>query len=131
MPKIQTYVNNRVFDGINNIMTERQIEGMPDVSISSVSLMLLELGLRVYELQKEKKESGFNQREFDKTVLEMTSKSNALNSHILKLLCALAEKTEIQHESYSDILEKVRAYSQQKMDSLFSEVSDENNKPID
>lgn len=58
MPKIQTYVNNRVFDGINNIMTERQIEGMPDVSISSVSSMLLELGLRVYELQKEKKRVG-------------------------------------------------------------------------
>ncbi|WP_219648910.1 hypothetical protein, partial [Yersinia enterocolitica] len=63
----------------------------------------------------------------DKTILEMTSKSNALNSHILKLLCMLAEKAEVQHENYSVLLEKVRVYSQQKMDFLFPEVSDENN----
>lgn len=112
MFKIQIYVNNCVFDGINNIMIECQIEGMLDVSIFSVLLMLLELGLCVYELQKEKKESGFNQWEFDKIVFEMMLKFNVFNFYILKLLCVLVEKIEIQYESYSDIFEKVRVYFQ-------------------
>jgi hypothetical protein len=36
--------------------------------------MLLELGLRVYEAQMERKESGFNQMAFNKALLESVLK---------------------------------------------------------
>jgi hypothetical protein len=42
-----------------------------DVSFSSISSMLIELGLRVYEAQMERKESGFNQMAFNKAYLNM------------------------------------------------------------
>jgi hypothetical protein len=38
--------------------------------------MLLELGLRVYEAQMERKESGFNQMAFNKALLESVLKRN-------------------------------------------------------
>ncbi|MGK3466733.1 relaxosome protein TraM, partial [Escherichia coli] len=42
--------------------TERRQEGATenDATVSSVTSMLIELGLRVYRIQREKKESGFN-----------------------------------------------------------------------
>jgi hypothetical protein len=45
---------------INAIVEKRRMEGAKDkdVSFSSISTMLLELGLRVYEAQMERKESG-------------------------------------------------------------------------
>ena len=39
--------------------------------------MLLELGLRVYEAQMERKESAFNQIEFNKLLLEVCGKTQS------------------------------------------------------
>ena len=61
MAKIQAYVSDEVAEKINAIVEKRKAEGAreKDVSFSSVSTMLVELGLRVYEAQMERKESGF------------------------------------------------------------------------
>lgn len=64
MGKVQAYPSDEVCEKINAIVEKRRMEGAKDkdVSFSSISTMLLELGLRVYEAQMERKESGFNQR---------------------------------------------------------------------
>lgn len=54
MPKIQTYVNNNVYEQITDLVTIRKQEGIEEASLSNVSSMLLELGLRVYMIQQEK-----------------------------------------------------------------------------
>ena len=74
MAKIQAYVSDEVAEKINAIVEKRKVEGAreKDVSFSSVSTMLVELGLRVYEAQMERKESGFNQMAFNKILLEDT-----------------------------------------------------------
>ncbi len=61
MAKVQAYVSDEVAEKINAIVEKRRVEGAKDkdVSFSSISTMLLELGLRVYEAQMERKESGF------------------------------------------------------------------------
>ncbi|WP_440310867.1 conjugal transfer relaxosome DNA-binding protein TraM, partial [Klebsiella pneumoniae] len=71
MAKIQAYVSDEVAEKINAIVEKRKAEGArdKDVSFSSVSTMLVELGLRVYEAQMERKESGFNQMAFNKVLL--------------------------------------------------------------
>ena len=75
MAKIQAYVSDEVAEKINAIVEKRKAEGAreKDVSFSSVSTMLVELGLRVYEAQMERKESGFNQMAFNKLLLETVS----------------------------------------------------------
>ncbi|WP_071782217.1 relaxosome protein TraM [Escherichia coli] len=61
MPRIQTFVSNQVREEIESLVTERRQEGVTenDATVSSVTSMLIELGLRVYRIQREKKESGF------------------------------------------------------------------------
>ncbi|EGG5310609.1 relaxosome protein TraM, partial [Salmonella enterica] len=85
MSRVQVYVSDEVVDKINAIVEKRRSEGArdKDVSSSSISSMLLELGLRVYEAQMEKKESGFNQREFNKTLLENVLKTQMAVAKIL------------------------------------------------
>lgn len=77
MAKIQAYVSDEVAEKINAIVEKRKTEGAreKDVSFSSVSTMLVELGLRVYEAQMERKESSFNQMAFNKVLLETVLKT--------------------------------------------------------
>lgn len=57
MAKVQAYVSDEIVYKINKIVERRRAEGAKstDVSFSSISTMLLELGLRVYEAQMERK----------------------------------------------------------------------------
>ena len=75
MPRIQTFVSNQVREEIESLVTERRQEGATenDATVSSVTSMLIELGLRVYRIQREKKESGFNQMEPELIVDKMAS----------------------------------------------------------
>ncbi|EJK1259032.1 relaxosome protein TraM [Salmonella enterica] len=85
MAKIQVYVNDAVAEKINAIAVQRRAEGAKekDVSNSSIASMLLELGLRVYEAQMERKASGFNQMLFNKTLLENVVKTQMIASKLL------------------------------------------------
>lgn len=94
MPKIQTYVNNNVFEQITDLVTVRRQEGIEEASLSNVSSMLIELGLRVYMIQRERKEGGFNQMEYNKVMLDNLSRVRAMCSEIMKM-------SAISHESLS------------------------------
>ncbi|MGS6557418.1 conjugal transfer relaxosome DNA-binding protein TraM, partial [Escherichia coli] len=60
-----------------------------DVSFSATASMLLELGLRVHEAQMERKESAFNQTEFNKLLLECVVKTQSSVAKILGILSSL------------------------------------------
>lgn len=85
MAKLQVYASDEVADKINAIVEKRRAEGAKDrdVSFSSVATMLMELGLRVYEAQMERKKSGFNQALFNKTLLENVLKTQLITSKLL------------------------------------------------
>ena len=87
MARVQAYPSDEVFDKINAIVEKRRAEGAKekDISFSSVATMLLELGLRVYEAQMERKESGFNQKEFNKVLLENVMKTQFTISKVLAM----------------------------------------------
>lgn len=87
MPRIQTFVSNQVREEIENLVTERRQEGATenDATVSSVTSMLIELGLRVYRIQREKKESGFNQMEYNKIMLDNIARVRAMCSEIMKM----------------------------------------------
>ncbi|BBJ69832.1 MULTISPECIES: conjugal transfer relaxosome DNA-binding protein TraM [Enterobacter] len=87
MPRIQTFVSNQVREEIDAIITERRQEGATetDATVSSITSMLVELGLRVYRIQREMKEGGFNQMEYNKVMLESMVRVRAMCSEILKM----------------------------------------------
>ncbi|HFZ0585842.1 TPA: conjugal transfer relaxosome DNA-binding protein TraM [Klebsiella aerogenes] len=87
MARVQAYPSDEVVDQINAIVEKRRAEGAKekDISFSSVATMLLELGLRVYEAQMERKESGFNQTEFNKVLLENVMKTQFTISKVLAM----------------------------------------------
>lgn len=87
MARVQAYPSDEVVDKINAIVEKRRAEGAKekDISFSSVATMLLELGLRVYEVQMERKESGFNQAEFNKVLLENVMKTQFTISKVLAM----------------------------------------------
>lgn len=87
MPRIQTFVSNQVREEIESLVTERRQEGATenDATVSSVTSMLIELGLRVYRIQREKKESGFNQMEYNKIMLDNIARVRAMCSEIMKM----------------------------------------------
>lgn len=87
MPRIQTFVSNQVREEIEALVTERRQEGAMehDATVSSVTSMLIELGLRVYRIQREKKEGGFNQMEYNKIMLDNMARVRAMCSEIMKM----------------------------------------------
>ncbi|HCJ6654059.1 conjugal transfer relaxosome DNA-binding protein TraM (plasmid) [Klebsiella pneumoniae] len=89
MAKIQVYVNDSVSEKINAIAVQRRAEGAKekDISYSSIASMLLELGLRVYEAQLERKESGFNQMAFNKALLESVIKTQFSVNKVMGIEC--------------------------------------------
>lgn len=89
MAKIQVYVNDSVSEKINAIAVQRRAEGAKekDISYSSITSMLLELGLRVYEAQLERKESGFNQMAFNKALLESVIKTQFSVNKVMGIEC--------------------------------------------
>ena len=76
MARVILYISNDVYDKVNAIVEQRRQEGArdKDISISGTASMLLELGLRVHQAQMERKESAFNQTEFNKLLLECVVK---------------------------------------------------------
>ncbi|WP_395306058.1 conjugal transfer relaxosome DNA-binding protein TraM [Enterobacter sp. ECC-019] len=87
MARVQAYPSDEVVAKISAIVDRRRAEGAKekDISFSSVATMLLELGLRVYEAQMERKESGFNQTEFNKVLLENVIKTQFTISKVLAM----------------------------------------------
>lgn len=87
MPRIQTFVSNQVREEIESLVTERRQEGATEVdaTVSSVTSMLIELGLRVYRIQREKKESGFNQMEYNKVMLDSMARVRMMCTEIMKM----------------------------------------------
>jgi arginine repressor len=121
MAKVQAYISDNVFESIKNIVTERRQEGGADVTLSSVSSMLLELGLRVYKIQSEKKEGGFNQREFNKMLLDQVVKINATSTHLLRIATMNQEVAGNERFDYDKLKEQVRSHGANIVGKFFDE----------
>ncbi|ECA7543389.1 TPA: relaxosome protein TraM [Salmonella enterica] len=123
MSKVQAYVSDEVVDQINAIVEKRRSEGAKstDVSFSSISAMLLELGLRVYEAQMARKKSAFNQTEFNKVLLENILKTQLSVVKILGISSLSPHVRGNPKFEYANMVEDIRAKVGYEMENFFHE----------
>ncbi|HDJ9181458.1 TPA: relaxosome protein TraM [Escherichia coli] len=123
MAKVQAYVSDEIVYKINKIVERRRAEGAKstDVSFSSISTMLLELGLRVYETQMERKESAFNQTEFNKLLLECVVKTQSSVAKILGIESLSPHVSGNPKFEYANMVEDIREKESSEMERFFPE----------
>ena len=127
MAKVQAYVSDEIVYKINKIVERRRAEGAKstDVSFSSISTMLLELGLRVHEAQMERKESAFNQAEFNKVLLECAVKTQSTDSKILGIESLSHHVSGNPKLEYANMVEDIRDKVSSEMERFFPENDEE------
>lgn len=127
MAKVQAYVSDEIVYKINKIVERRRAEGAKstDVSFSSISTMLLELGLRVYETQMERKESAFNQTEFNKLLLECVVKTQSTVAKILGIESLSPHVSGNPKFEYASMVDDIREKVSVEMDRFFPKNDDE------
>ncbi|HHU2504259.1 TPA: conjugal transfer relaxosome DNA-binding protein TraM [Escherichia coli] len=123
MAKVQAYVSDEIVYKINKIVERRRAGGAKstDVSFSSISTMLLELGLRVYETQMERKESAFNQTEFNKLLLECVVKTQSSVAKILGIESLSPHVSGNPKFEYANMVEDIREKVSSEMERFFPE----------
>lgn len=121
MARIQVYVSDEVSEKISAITLKRRAEGAKekDISNSSIASMLLELGLRVYEAQMERKESGFNQMEFNKVLLENVVKTQLSMAKVLGISSLSPHVASLEKFKYSTMVENIMDDAKAIIDNFF------------
>lgn len=128
MGKVQAYPSDEVCQKINAIVDKRRMEGGNEclVSVSSISTMLLELGLRVYEAQMERKADSFNQMAFNRILLENVLKTRFSVNKIMGIGCLSPHVVGIQKFEWENMVSVIQDDVQEIMSVLFvNEVDDD------
>ncbi|EHH5043351.1 relaxosome protein TraM [Escherichia coli] len=127
MARVNLYISNEVHEKINMIVEKRRQEGArdKDISLSGTASMLLELGLRVYDAQMERKESAFNQTEFNKLLLECVVKTQSTVAKILGIESLSPHVSGNPKFKYASMVDDIREKVSVEMDRFFPKNDDE------
>ena len=127
MARVNLYISNEVHEKINMIVEKRRQEGArdKDISLSGTASMLLELGLRVYDAQMERKESAFNQTEFKKLLLECVVKTQSSVAKILGIESLSPHVSGNPKFEYASMVDDIREKVSVEMDRFFPKNDDE------
>lgn len=127
MARVNLYISNEVYEKINMIVEKRRQEGArdKDISLSGTASMLLELGLRVYDAQMERKESTFNQTEFNKLLLECVVKTQSTVAKILGIESLSPHVSGNPKFEYASMVDDIREKVSVEMDRFFPKNDDE------
>ena len=127
MARVNLYISNDVHEKINMIVEKRRQEGVrdKDVSLSGTASMLLELGLRVYEAQMERKESAFNQTEFNKVILECVVKTQSTVAKILGIESLSPHVAGNPKFEYANMVEDIREKVSVEIERFFPKNDEE------
>ncbi|HHU7567535.1 TPA: conjugal transfer relaxosome DNA-binding protein TraM [Escherichia coli] len=127
MARVNLYISNEVHEKINMIVEKRRQEGArdKDISLSGTASMLLESGLRVYDAQMERKESAFNQTEFNKLLLECVVKTQSSVAKILGIESLSPHVSGNPKFEYASMVDDIREKVSVEMDRFFPKNDDE------
>ncbi|MCX6210847.1 MAG: relaxosome protein TraM, partial [Bacteroidetes bacterium] len=93
MPRVQVYLKHNCIDEIHELVEEDIQAGAnpAEVSFSSKACMLLELGLRVYNLRRSE-HAGSGHDDFDRVLLQTCLESMFLSQHLTAKLGNMKKK---------------------------------------
>lgn len=126
MPKIQVFISNPVEEEILNIVQEKRSEGADrnEANVSNTSSMLIELGLRVYKLQNEKKEGGFSQTEFNKIMLENMMKTSLICQKVIRMSSKSSEVQGLDEFTLGSMSSQIKTGVDSVMEQFFPKSDD-------
>lgn len=126
MPRVQVYISDQAVEKINAIIENRRSGGAKDkdVNFSSISSMLIELGLRVYEAQMERKESGFNQMAFNKAMFEYIVKTQFTMNKVLGIECLSPHVKDDPRWQWKSMVQNIQEDVQEVIKLYFPEESE-------
>lgn len=127
MPRVQVYISDNAVEKINAIIENRRAGGAKekDVSFSSISSMIIELGLRVYEAQMERKESTFNQMAYNKALLESVLKTQYCVNKIMGMECLSPHVKDDPKWLWKTIIPNIQNDVNNALLQFFPDVDDE------
>ncbi len=127
MPKIQVFITNPVEEEIQNIVQEKRSEGADrsEANVSNTSSMLIELGLRVYKLQNDKKEGGFSQIEFNKVMLEHMIKTSLISQKLIRMSAKNTELQGLEDFKLGVMSSQIKAGVDSVMETFFPSIENE------
>ncbi|EOV8938617.1 TPA: relaxosome protein TraM [Cronobacter sakazakii] len=127
MARVNLYISNEVHEKINMIVEKRRQEGArdKDISLSGTASMLLELGIRVYDAQMERKESAFNQAEFNKLLLECVVKTQSTVAKILGIESLSPHVSGNPKFEYANMVDDIREKVSVEMERFFPKKDEE------
>ncbi|WP_075339123.1 conjugal transfer relaxosome DNA-binding protein TraM [Yersinia enterocolitica] len=110
MPRIQTFVSNDIEQEIVDIINIKRSEGASkdEANVSNTTSMLIELGIRVYKLQRQKSEGGFSQIEFNKVMLENMMKTSFICQKLLGINSFNAEIQAMPKFQYKEMATQIK-----------------------
>jgi hypothetical protein len=121
VPRIQTFISNPILEKINDIVDEKIQEGASpqEASRSGITAMLIELGLRVYTLQRERQEGGFSQAEYNKTMLQNMMKVSFMCSKILDINSRNTEVADMPEFVWPVMINDIRTRADEVVEVFF------------
>lgn len=127
MPRIQTFVSNDIEAKLNDIVSVKRMEGasFEEANVSSTTAMLIELGIRVYELQREKKEGGFSQAEFNKVMLENMMKTTLICQKIIRINSKNTEVQGLEEFTLGAMSSQIKSGVDSVMETFFPSIENE------
>ncbi|AWK15141.1 conjugal transfer relaxosome DNA-binding protein TraM [Candidatus Fukatsuia symbiotica] len=121
MPKLQVFINKTILEKINTIVFNKRNDGAKkhEVNTSNTTSMLIELGLKVYELQQRKTESNFNQTELNKVMLENMVKTNFICQKLLGMNSFMSEIQKNEKFNFQLMAKTIRNDTAEVVNKLF------------
>lgn len=127
MPRLQTFVSNEVEQEIVDIINVKRSEGATkdEANVSNTTSMLIELGIRVYKLQRVKQEGGFSQAEFNKVMLENMMKTSLICQKLLRINSNNSEIKGIDEFAFNAMAAQIKNTATGVVTQFFPNTEDE------
>jgi len=127
MPRLQTFVSNVIEQEIRDIINVKRGEGATkdEANVSNTTSMLIELGIRVYKLQRVKQDGGFSQVEFNKLMLENVMKTSLICQKLLRINANNSEVNGIEEFVFNTMAVQIKSTATEVVTRFFSNAGNE------
>lgn len=125
MPRQNIYMKQKTLDGIRELVDRRHAEGATsaDANISSISAELIEIGLRIMLRANDTKEeeTAFDERIYQRAVLEECVKARQASQEIFRMMYDLAEIKGDTRHNFSETVQILKQKAGERVNSILPE----------